>query len=705
MEQTETNAEVDSPIAVDWKSPPTLMELKKDLEHATPAHSAHMQKLDTWLENLNIEGQAKPKSPKGNSSVQPKLIRKLAEWRYAALSEPFLSSPDIFDVSPVSWEDKKAAIQNQLLLNNQFNTKINKTVLIDEYVRTAVDEGTVFLRVGWDFEEEEYTEEVPVVSFRAAPDLEPMYQQLTQLQTTNPAQYQAEVMDYIQQAHQHYLTTGEVTQPIVTGQETVKRMRTVRNCPTVEVCNTRNLTVDPSCNGDISKAGFVIYSFESSVSELEKSGLYTNLDQINKDTNSILGDPDHESENGTDFNFSDEARKKFVVHEYWGFRDIHDTDRVVPIVAAWVGNTMIRMEENPFPDQQLPFVKVQYLPVRRSIYGEPDGSLLDDNQRIIGAVTRGMIDLLAKSANGQTGMRKGMLDAVNRRRFERGQDYEYNQGTDPRQGVHQHQFPEIPASAQWMLQSQNAEAEAMTGARAFGATNTQGINDSATAARGVLDAASKRELGILRRLADGMIQVGRKIIAMNAEFLDDEEVVRVTNEEFIPVRRDDLAGNFDLRLTISTAEEDDKKAQELAFMLQTTGPNEDPGLRKLLLADIARLRKMPDLAKRLEAYEPQPDPIEQEVRMLQVQLLQAQIANEQAQAYERQAGGQLDQAKADNVQSDTDQKNLDFVEQESGVTQERQKELHSAQAEANARLKVLEHSLNQQIGDKSRAEA
>jgi hypothetical protein len=54
------------------------------------------------------------------------------------------------------------------------------------------------------------------------------------------------------------------------------------------------------------------------------------------------------------------------------------------------------MEENPFPDKKLPFISVQYLPTRKSIYGEPDGALLEDNQKIIGAVTRGMIIPSAK---------------------------------------------------------------------------------------------------------------------------------------------------------------------------------------------------------------------------------------------------------------------------------------------------------------------
>jgi hypothetical protein len=337
---------------------------------------------------------------------------------------------------------------------------------------------------------------------------------------------------------------------------------------------------------------------------------------------------------------------------------------------------------------------VPYLPVRKSIYGEPDGVLIEDNQKVIGAVTRGMIDIMGKSANGQTGMRKDMLDATNRRKYEKGLDYEFNQNVDPRQGIHMHTYPEIPQSAQFMLQLQNMEAESLTGVKAFsGGLSGDSLGATATGIRGALDAASKREMGILRRLAAGIVKIGRKFIAMNAVFLDEEEVIRVTNEEFVPIRRDDLAGNFDLKLSISTAEEDNAKAQELAFMLQTMGNNMDAEMSKMILSDIARLRKMPGLAKRIEEYQPQPDPLEQKRRELELALLEAQIENERAHAMERQSGAMLDQTKAGNVQSDTDLKNLDFVEQEAGVKQERDLQKQRAQAEGNMRLELLKSQL------------
>jgi hypothetical protein len=704
IEETQHFA-LEAPPLTKWKNAPQLANLKSDLTFATPTHNLQKQKIGEWLENLNVTGAAKVNSPKGNSRIVPKLIRKQAEWRYAALSEPFLSTDDVFNVNPITWEDRKAAQQNQLVLNNQFNTAIDKTKFIDEYVRAAVDEGTVIVRVGWDFQEEKIKKTVPKVEYRVNPEFGPMHEHLHQMMEQSPSQYATDVPDELKQAHELTMEQGQPIEPVIVGEEEIEISRTIVNRPTLEVCDFRNVIIDPTCLGNLDKAGFLIYSFETSMSELEKDGKYKNLKYVNIDSNTVLGNPDHMASDGVrSFNFKDNPRKKIVVHEYWGFWDIDGTGETQPFVCAWVGNTMIRLEKNPFPDKKIPFVIEQYLPVRKSIYGEPDGALLEDNQKVIGAVTRGMIDILGKSANGQTGIRKDMLDATNRRKYDKGQDYEFNVNVDPRQGVFMHTFPEIPASAQFMLQLQNMEAESLTGVKAY----TQGVSgaslgDVAAGIRGALDAASKRELGILRRLSNGMVKIGRKIISMNAEFLSDEEVVRVTNEEFVTIRRDDLGGNFDLKLSISTAEEDNNKAEQLAFLLQTVGPNSDPEMMKMILSDIAKLRKMPELAERIENYAPEPDQLAQEKAMLEIQLLKAQIAREQAHAMSYQATAQLnvaksgtEQAVASNVQSDTDLKNLDFVEQESGVKQERAKELHGEQARKQMEMKRMEHDFSRE---------
>ncbi len=682
-----------------WNNAPTVAKLKQDLTEASSIHNAQVSKISTWLDNLNVTGSAAVPQVKGRSSITPKLIRKQAEWRYASLSEPFLSTEDIFNVAPQTWEDKEAAEQNQALLNMQFNCYVDKVRFIDEYIRTAVDEGTVICRTGWCFQEEQYEEDEPVYDYVESPDFAATLQEVAELQNTSPAQFQVNVPDELKQALQLSMEYQIPYEPVLAGSRRVKKTRVIKNHPTVEVCDYRNVIIDPTCMGNLDKAGFVIYRFESSMAELEKDGRYKNLKSIHISANAPLSDAEFGSPSDSkNFNYQDKPRKKFVVYEYWGFWDINGDGDVKPIVAAWVGDVLIRLEENPFPDKKVPFVIASYMPVRKSIYGEPDGALLEDNQKIMGATTRGMIDILGKSANAQTGIRKDMLDVTNRRKFDNGLDYEFNPTADPRTGIYMHTYAQIPQSAQFMLQLQNMEAESLTGVKSFSqGISGQSLGNVAAGVRGALDAASKRELGILRRLAAGIISIGQKFISMNSEFLSDEEVIRITNDEFITIYKDGLTGKFDIKLSISTAEEDDNKAQELSFMMQTMANTVDPGMARMILADIARLRKMPKLAQDILNFQPQPDPLAQRKAELEIALLEAQIANTAAQSTQREASAALshsktgtEAAKQNNLNSDTDQKNLDFVEQETGVKQARTVEAMQEQAAAQGRIKQME---------------
>ena len=670
----------------DWGKEPSLLDLKYDLEQAQPSQQVQTSQITKWNDLRNVRGAAKPKAAKGRSTVQPKLIRRQAEWRYSALSEPFLGSDKLFKVSPATWADVDAASQNELVLNWQFRTKLNKVKFIDDMVRSTVDDGTCIVKLGWNRQTVMLPKQVPLYAYYPIESEEQLQQlqRAVELKNENPRGYDQlpeEVrmaVEYTEenQTPVYALPTGEFT--------TIREEKILFNQPTLEIMNPHNVFIDPSCNGDFEKAQFVVVSFETSYSELKKDKKrYKNLDRVNWEGNTPLAQPDHETSTPDSFQFKDKARKKVVAYEYWGFWDIEGDGTLSPIVATWIGDTMIRLEKNPFPDEKLPFVLIPYLPVKRELYGEPDAELLEDNQNILGAVTRGAIDLMGKSANSQIGIAKGMLDAVNRRRFENGQDYEFNPNQNPAAGgLMEHKYPELPQSVMLMLNLQNQEAEALTGVKSFaGGVSGDAYGDVAAGIRGVLDAASKREMAILRRMAKGMAEIAMKIIAMNAVWLSEKETIKVTNEQFVEVSREDLKGNFETIADISTAEVDNQKSQDLAFMLQTMGPNGDWGMVKIILVEIAKLKRMPELAHALKTYEPQPDPLAEQLKQLEVQAKQTEIEKNQAQA-------ELYQAQAKAAGAKADMENLNYVETETGTKHARDMELQKAQSEGNQNLAV-----------------
>jgi hypothetical protein len=664
-----------------WKKEPTLVDLRSDLEFARQETQDQANNVSGWLDLRNATGAEAPKKAKpGRSGVQPKLVRKHNEWRYPALSEPFLNTDRMFQVLPRTHEDEPKAKQNQVVLNWQFDTKINKVDFIDRYVRTAVDEGSVVVRVGW--EREYVTKEVETTQYDYYPVEDErkaeMIMQAVQM-------FQQEAPDW-ESLPESLKASAEMTlemqmpvEAIANGVTKAVEEVMVKNCPSLRIVNINNLFVDPSCDGDWENAQFMIYTYEATKSDLmKKKDQFKNLENVNWESAKIQsqhGNPDHESNTPNTDHRPNPDKQKVLVYEYWGMYDIYDNGILVPIVVTWIGETIVQMTENPFPDDLPPFVIVPYMPILKSVFGEADASLLQDNQRIIGAVTRGVIDLMGRSANAQTGYAKGFMDPVNKRRFSQGEDFEFNPNGDPRTNIQQMTYPEIPRSAMEVIGSQNAEAEALTGVKSFsGGISGDAYGKVATGIRGALDSAATREMSILRRLAKGMQKIGEKIIAMNAKFLDEKEIVRVTNSEFIEVSREELQGNFDLKVDISTASVDEQKATDLGMILQTVGPDMDPGLRQIVLGEIADLKRMPHLAQKITNYQPQPDPIQQELAQLEVEAKRSEIELNNARMEEARA-------RAAKLLEEVD-------EAMSGQKHEREKDKMQAQARGNRDLAV-----------------
>jgi hypothetical protein len=666
-----------------WKKEPTVRMLKLDLEAAKPFRDTHVSEVQRW-DTARSGGKPVPKR-RGRSVIRPKLVRRQAEWRYSALSEPFLSSENIFEVNPRTFEDTDAAVQHTILLNWQMRTKIDLVRFVGEAVRTFVDEGTLILRPGWRREIKQVQVERPVYQYMQVMEgsqEEGFLKEALALRDTDPFRYEQlpeELLESINYGEQNGVTAWAVP----TGQtQTVTEDKIIKNEPTLDIVDYRNIYIDPSCGNDPERASFIVYSFETSKAELLRDKRYKGLNAVNYGNADLLSDTDHGTETPQDFNFSDEPRKRIIAYEYWGMYDIDGTGELVPIVATWIGDQMIRLERNPYPDKKIPFIFESYSPRKRNVYGEPDAEMLEDSQAISGALTRGMIDLMGRSANSQQGIQKGMLDVTNRRRYQSGEDYEFNPNSHPSQGIINHMYPEIPQSALTLLQMQNYDAEALSGIKAFsGGLSGENYGKVAAGIQGLVDATSKREMDILRRMAECFKRAGAKIISMNQVFLSDKEVVRVTNNKFIEVRRDDLEGQFDLILDISTPETDERKAQDLAFILQTVGPDMDFPFRKIILSKIAKLRKMPDLEQEIKMYEPQPDPIEQARRQLEVSQLELENTKIQAQIAEIQAKTEKLNAEADSIDVDTEN-NI------SGATHAQDMERQTEQSRGNQDLAI-----------------
>ena len=98
------------------------------------------------------------------------------------------------------------------------------------------------------------------------------------------------------------------------------------------------------------------------------------------------------------------------------------------------------------------------------LFGEALAENIGDNQKVKTALTRGIIDNMARSNNAQIGLRKNALDVVNKKRFLNGDNFEFNGSpADFRQGS----YNQIPGSVFDMMTLMNNEIESQTGVKSF----------------------------------------------------------------------------------------------------------------------------------------------------------------------------------------------------------------------------------------------
>lgn len=618
-----------------------LQIFNSDFNSALIYTDEKLQKIFKW--RREYDGLPYGNEVKGRSKYISRDIKKYSAWLQASIVDTFTSTPDIIRCYPANPQSTQIALNNEVLLNYQFCRQFNRYDFIANAISVLDTDGTLVIKTGWEYE----TNTMPIKTTTKVP--------LINKYTNEPItdEFGNQVFNIIDEK----IETKEVV---------------TKNNPTAMICRNEDIFIDPTCLGNINQARFIIHKFRTDLSTLKQdtSVKYKNLDKIPDQPI----DPTYQKKEN--FTFSDKARKKIYVTEYWGYFDINGDGIVEPIVFSWVGNVCIRCEENPYPDKKPPFIVVPFLPKPFDIYGEPNGELIGSNQKIKTSIMRGINDNMANGINGQLIMSKGAVDSINRERMLRGESFETN--LPPSNSIMIGNYNQLPQSIFSIIQLMDLDSQALTGVNPLGQFASSDLIGENNTSKGVLDGGNLRKLQIVRNIAENLIKpLLRKWIAYNQILLDDEIKIRVTGDnQFTNIRRDDLYGDIDIELSISTNEDNASRIQTLSMLLQTIGPSEDPNIRKYLIAEILRLHRMPELAKNLENYQPQPDPLLVAQQQLMIEKLKAEIQELQANAGKissdsmlKQSKAQVESERAKNISANTDRSNLDFIRTQQGINE------------------------------------
>ena len=584
------------------------------------------------------------------------LTENLLDWQIPSIVDPFTSSKDLINAKAFTHEDDAIAEQEEAVLSYQVIQRMDHFSFMTDLVTYIAEKGTAFVKTGWNFKEEEQEIEQPVMA------IDPM--------------------------------TG---QPVQVGVELVKQMVTTLNEPFRTVIDPIDIRMDPTCSGKVANASFVIHDWETDLSSLRKDGRYKNLDKL---VNQLERDETYEQRDSTDdtFRFEDDIRKKFIVHEYWGNYDLNDDGIAEPIVIAWVGDVIIREEDNPLPGQEIPFEKAVYKKVPGSIWGKALAAKTGKRQHIDSVLHRGIFDDMKLANNGQTGTKKGFTDEANLKKMKQGKDFEYNTTMAE---VYQDQYRGLNGSVFTVLDRNTQSAESSVGVSLMNhGAGGNALGSSAAAVNAITTSSAKREMHITQGIAeDCLIPMLKKFSTYNAEFLSPEEVMAITDKPYVESKN---GKQFDIKLTLESAETRAAKAQSTGFVLQTMGPNMPQASQQKLLARYMKLIGEPDIAFAIE--NPEPDPAQEQaqafaeqMQMLEMEKLKAQIANEQAKGEENRVDIELKRAKTREIMSNSDLKDLDYLEKEQGIPHQREMEKQGQQ--------VDKELTKQQMADQARLDA
>lgn len=656
--------------------------------------------------NKDNEGVGAGKT-KTRSTVTIKHIRKLLEWRYPVIEQAFLSRKDLFNPAGREDIDSEVAKYHKIILNYQMNNEIDKTTFISRMVRAYLNTGTVAVHLGWKAQKGYPTKIVPLFDYQyispdsdEAKDLELIYADVLARLTAKP-QAESSIASHLVAGAKYYEKHGIVNRVAVSDftEVTATEEEYIANHPTLTVVSLHDVFGSPECKTCLQDSPYIIYRYLSSIHELEENP-DLDTDSVTWHTVSTLASGSNDVLNTI---YGEEDKRRMVeVYEYWGLHDIDGKGKLIPVRITWVDGHVMECIPNPYPDKKHPFYSAAYSPdvTLESIYGSSDAYLVEENQAILSAMHRGIIDIHANSAYGQRGVAKNVLDFVNKNKFLRGENFEYDPNTvDPSAMFHTFDFPSISPTTMAYMQQINADSDALTGIKSFNeGISGNALGDTAAGVNGVLSATALRESSIIGRLEAMLIQIAKRIMQLNTLYLDAKKIIALTGTEGLLIKS---AQNplLDVELDVTNQAEDALKAQEISFMLQTLGQALPPELTKRALMEIAELRNLPNFYNTLSAYDmspPPPSPEEQEIQRLQVELLRQQVANEQAKGRELLSKANLtdvkavsEQAMAKKTDAEAEQLNVKTERLANGEDTADKIRVISAQGEANTAANLV----------------
>ena len=617
-----------------------------DYKKAKEAKTIIEEDITKWNEAYDAEQLGNEK--KNRSRIVMRDISKQLEWQKPNITEPFTASDQPIRAVPMNPKSVAPAKIAAGYLNHEFTTNFDRVKFMNDVADIFGREGTVWVRTGWEFEEEIERVEMNNITIQDA---------------LNLPQDPDEITD-----------NGDGTFNVVLNVRKV-----IKNNPTAHVCKNEDVFPDPGADSK-EKMNFLAYRYDQTISELRSAGIYDEeainrvIGKIARENNDTALGAHRQAvteDAGKDdyYQSKDPIMQRVDIVEYWGYADMDGDGIAEPVVATWVEKyeVLLRLEENPLPGKNIPFHSAAYSSVPFSLWGRALAYFIMDNQKIRSSIMRGVIDNMSLANNGQKFFKKGMMDYTNWKRMTNGERYIQVNG-NPAEAVMDGSFNNLPPSVFNVMDLVTNETQELSGISSSGPgldTIAQGKTASGVATQTTM--AQQRMADAVRNLGSMMKGVFEDWLDLGKEFIEPEQIVRMFGQ-YVPLSRDDLKGDYNISLRVDTEMNRQTQIQQLNLLLQQSqalGEKAPPQALNLIVAEMMDLFNKPALAEAYRTYQPKPDPMQQQMMQLELQDKQADIAKKIAEAeklrVEAKADGMYKMAQSREKLAKADQQDMETI--------------------------------------------
>lgn len=562
------------------------------------------KKIEDWR-NM-ADGKPLGNEVDGRSKYVAKEAQKAISWWIPNAIKPFMSSTDIVDFAPRTFDDVEKAKSQNTLINYQFNNDFPKYQFLHTALSLFSTEGTTVARLGWLHEEE--TEEIP-------------FEGVTQDQLEEFEQTGAEITIESEE---------EVYRPLLPDEdENTTPLSDILYTGIAIITKTTKSRPDAKSikNEDFFIIGETIETSEACIQRIDatreemrkfdkkydpKNGIFTGVDDIaatgtdGKEAGLGQSRQDDLNEYGATEDDEISGRDSLTRYEYYGEIDRDGTGIPQPLEVVWSGNTILKISSNPFPDEKPPFIGAPFMSIPFSFWGNGLPHYLDDVTKVKSAIMRTFIDLMATSTNGIKHVEKGALDVMNMRRLKEAKIGSVVEWNDI--GKYEPQVQnDIPTSLQTMYELFTAEGENESGITRYNqGLDAKSLNKTATGITAIMNQSQMRTWETVTRFSEQfLVPLFRKWIEYNKEFLDTSIAVRVVGDEYTEVTPEDIKGNFDLTVNVAIAGSEEMKSQKIIGMLNMITPLVESGVLPVnhitkMIAELEELSGFKELAQELK---------------------------------------------------------------------------------------------------------